>query len=158
MIWILFSEWFYSLLLGWVLFQHFKLKQSKWRKLFCLFKYYRGSLCFNWRELNCIKLLAHCYSFNNSVWSIYLLVHLGVGALVGVWVFSVVLQLPNMLSVALVLSTRCVRSVIMALASSGRHFYLATLISSPATVFSPLSRTELSLLVSRQDLGEHNNK
>ncbi|KAG8283797.1 hypothetical protein J6590_007805 [Homalodisca vitripennis] len=76
-----------------------------------------------------------------------------VGALVGVWLFTKVLGIPNTLSVAIVFSGHCLRSTMMAIASSSEQFYYASLVSIFVTTSDPICHTELSRIVPQQELG-----
>ncbi|XP_046664789.1 proton-coupled folate transporter-like isoform X2 [Homalodisca vitripennis] len=86
------------------------------------------------------------FCFNNIV--------IGVGALVGVWLFTKVLGIPNTLSVAIVFSAHCLRSTMMAIASSSEQFYYASLVSIFVTTSDPICHTELSRIVPQQELGK----
>uniref|UniRef100_A0A1B6ETU1 Major facilitator superfamily (MFS) profile domain-containing protein n=1 Tax=Cuerna arida TaxID=1464854 RepID=A0A1B6ETU1_9HEMI len=86
------------------------------------------------------------FCYNNAV--------LGMGAVSGVWLFSKVLGISNTLSVAIVFSAHCLRSTLMATATSSERFYYASLVSIFITTSDPICHTELSRIVPQQELGK----
>lgn len=100
------------------------------------------------REMFCWQL--EDYTLYSSVgWVVT-----GFTSILGVWLFSSVLKLPDVPMSAFALTSRLARAVICALAPSGLYFYIGSVVGSFTTILGPLTRSQLSKIIPKNDLGK----